>query len=58
MCLYNARNGCWFHHDEDACAATARAASPLPPASLLARLSSLMEQIAAGLKVVPQELFH
>ena len=45
-----------FLHDEDgegsACAATARAAFPLPPASLLVRLSSLLEQIADVLKVI------
>ena len=60
-CPYYARNCCWFRHDDDgegsACAATARAATPLPPASLLVRLSSLVEQIAEVLKVIPQELF-
>ena len=38
-CPYRARKCCWFLHDEDgegsACAATARAAFPLPSASLL-----------------------
>ena len=60
-CPYNARNCRWWH-DEDgegsACAATARAATPLPPASLLVRLSSLLEQIAEVLKVIAQELFQ
>ena len=61
-CPYNARNCCWFRHDEDgegsACAATVRAATPLPPAPLLVRLSSLLEQIAEVLKEIPQELFQ
>ena len=61
-CPCNARNACWFRHDEDgegnARAATACAGTPLPPASLLLRLSSLLEQIAEVLKVFPQELFQ
>ena len=36
-CPHKARNGCWLHHDEaevsSARAATASAATPLPPAS-------------------------
>ena len=57
---YNARKCCWFWQDEDwegsACAATARAPSSLPPASLLVRLSSLLEQIAEVLKVIQQRI--
>ena len=49
-----------FLHDEDgegsACAATARAAFLLPPASLLVRLSCLLEQIAEVLKVIQQRI--
>ena len=59
-CPYHARKCCWFLHDDDgegsACAATARAAFPLPPASLLVRLSSLLEQIADVLKVIQQRI--
>ena len=59
-CPYHARKCCWFLHDEDgegsACAATARAAFPLPPASLLVRLSCLLEQIAEVLKVIQQRI--
>ena len=59
-CPYYARKCCWFLHDEDgegsACAATARAAFPLPPASLLVKLSSLLEQIADVLKVIQQRI--
>ena len=62
MWPYNARNGCWFRHDEDrvgsARAATACAATSLPPASLLLRLSSLLGQIAEVLKVFPPELLQ
>ena len=62
MCPCKARNRCWFHHDEDrvggARAATACAATSLPPASLLVRLSSLLEQIADVLHVFPLELLQ
>ena len=34
------------------------AATSLPPSSLLVRLSSLLEQIAEVLKLIPQELFQ
>ena len=59
-CPYYARKCCWFLHDEDgegsACAATARAAFPVPPASLLVRLSCLLEQVAEVLKVIQQRI--
>ena len=59
-CPFHARKCCWFLHDEDGegsgCGATARAAFPLPPASLLVRLSSLLEQIADVLKVIQQRI--
>ena len=59
-CPYHARKCCCILHDEDgegsACAATARAAFPLPPASLLVRLSSLLEQMAEVLKVIQQRI--
>ena len=59
-CPYHARKCCCILHDEDgegsACAATAPAAFPLPPASLLVRLSSLLEQIADVLKVIQQRI--
>ena len=54
-CPYHARKCCWFLHDEDG-EGCARAAIPLPPASLLVRLSSLLEQIAEVLKVIQQRI--
>ena len=54
-CPYHARKCCWFLHDEDG-EGCARAAFPLPPASLLVRLSSLLEQIAEVLKVIQQRI--
>ena len=55
--LANVAGFCMMRTGEgSACAATARAAFPLPPASLLARLSCLLEQIAEVLKVIQQRI--
>ena len=53
-CSYHARKCCCG--EGSACDATARAAFPLPPASLLVRLSCLLEQIAEVLKVIQQRI--